>query len=44
MKEYMIGIIRQHQWYEAGTLEQMAEEEVRDIYEMVVDWILEREA
>lgn len=39
MKEYMIGIVRQYQHYEAGTLEAMSEEEVREIYDMVIDWL-----
>lgn len=39
MKEYMIGIIRQHQFYKEGVLEAMSEEEVRDIYESLLDWI-----
>ena len=39
MKEYMIGIIRQHQFYNEGVLEAMSEEEVRDIYESLLDWI-----
>ena len=39
MKEYMISIIRKHQYYEAGTLEAMNEEKVREIYESIIDWI-----
>ena len=39
MKEYMISIIRAHQYYEAGTLEAMNEENVREIYESIIDWI-----
>ena len=39
MKEMMINLIRQHWYYEAGTLESMTEEEVREIYESLIDWI-----
>lgn len=39
MKEYMVGIIRQHQYYPEGSLEAMSEDEVREIYEMVIDWL-----
>lgn len=38
-KEYMISIIRQHQYYEAGTLEKMTEQQVREIFECILDWI-----
>ena len=38
-KESMITIIRQHQYYEDGSLEGMTEEEVRDIFETLLDWI-----
>ena len=37
--DYMIGIIRQHQYYGAGVLEDMTEEQVRGIYEAILDWI-----
>lgn len=37
--DYMIGIIRQHQYYGAGALERMTEEQVRGIYEAILDWI-----
>ena len=39
MKEYMIRIIRQYWYYEDGKLEAMTEEEVREIYENLIDWI-----
>ena len=41
MKEYMIGIIRNHWWYEDGKLESMNINEVRDIFERLLDWIEE---
>ena len=40
-RNIMIGFIRSHQWYEAGTLEAMPEEQLREIYERVLDWIKE---
>ena len=39
MKEYMISIIRQHQYYEDNILEAMTESEVREIFENLLDWI-----
>ena len=39
MKEYMITIIRQHWFYEAGVLETMSEGEVYEIYDRLIDWI-----
>lgn len=39
MMEYMIGIIKQHQYYGDEELENMTEEQVREIYEMIIDWI-----
>lgn len=41
MKDYMISIIKVHQYYEEGTLEAMTEEEVREIYNDVIDWLEE---
>lgn len=41
MMEYMIGIIKQHWFYEDGELESMPESEIRDIYEALLDWIEE---
>lgn len=37
--EYMIWIIKQHQYYGDEELENMTEEQVREIYEMIIDWI-----
>ena len=39
MKQIMIEVIRQHQYYKAGALEAMSEDEIRDIYEGLLDWI-----
>lgn len=39
MKQYMISIIRTHQYYEEGTLEVMSEDKVREIYEEIIDWL-----
>ena len=39
MKEYMIGIIRAHQYYDEGVLEAKSEEEIREIYEIIIDWL-----
>lgn len=39
MKDYMISIIKVHQYYEEETLEAMNEEKVREIYESIIDWI-----
>lgn len=38
-KEYMISIIRSHQYYKAGTIERMTEKQVKDIFEELLDWI-----
>lgn len=37
--EYMIGFIRRYWFYEDGNLENMTEDEVREIYERLIDWI-----
>lgn len=39
MKEYMIGVIKQHWFYDEGHLESLTEEDVREIYEYLIDWI-----
>lgn len=39
MKQLMIDVIRAHQYYEAGLLEGLSEDEVRNIYESLIDWI-----
>ena len=39
MKQLMIDVIRSHQYYEAGLLESLTEDEVRNIYESLIDWI-----
>ena len=39
MREYMIGIIKQHWYYREGELEAMTEQQVREIYERLIDWI-----
>lgn len=39
MKEYMIEVIRQHQYYTDGILEAMTEEQVREIFEALLDWM-----
>lgn len=39
--EYMIKIIRQHWFFEEGCLEKMNEDEVRSIFERLLDWIEE---
>lgn len=39
MKKYMIETIRNHWFYEAGSLEAMSEDEVREIYERLIDWL-----
>lgn len=38
-KDMMIQVIREHQYYKAGELEQMDEAEVKEIYEALLDWI-----
>lgn len=38
-KEYMISIIRQHQYYADGALENMTEEQVKEIFETIIDWL-----
>ena len=37
--DYMISIIREHQHYEDGVLEEMREDEVREIFEALLDWL-----
>lgn len=39
MKEYMIDTIYRYLYYEDGILENMTEEEVRQVYENLIDWI-----
>lgn len=39
IKQYMISIIRAHQYYAEGVLESMSEEQVREIYENLIDWL-----
>lgn len=39
MKEYMIGTIKEYQYYKDGELESMSEQEIREIYEAVLDWM-----
>ena len=39
--EYMIKIIKEHWYYEEEALENMTEDEVRDIFEALLDWIEE---
>ena len=38
-KDMMIETIRNNQYYEAGVLENMSEEEVTEIYNVLVDWL-----
>lgn len=38
-REYMIKFIRNHQYYADGALETLDEDELRDIYERLIDWI-----
>ena len=38
-KQIMIDVIRSHQYYEEGSLERLTEEEVREIYENLIDWL-----
>lgn len=40
-KGFMICIIRRHWHYEDGVLEKMSDEEVREIFERLLDWIEE---
>lgn len=37
--KFMVHLIRAYWWYEAGKLEAMTEDEVRDIYNRLLDWI-----
>ena len=39
LKQIMIDLIRKHLYYADGSLESMTEEQVREIYERVVDWL-----
>ena len=39
IKQMMIDLIRQHLYYEKNVLEDMTEEEVREIYESLIDFI-----
>jgi len=39
MKQYMIGKIRDYWFYEQGALESMSDEEVKEIYERLIDWL-----
>lgn len=39
MKEYMIGFIRSYWHYKDGELESMTEEEVKEIYDRLIDWL-----
>lgn len=39
MKQYMVNVIRAHQYYEDGALEAMSTEQVREIYETIIDWL-----
>ena len=36
---YLIDFIREHQYYRDGALEQMSENELKEIYENLIDWI-----
>lgn len=37
--EYMVKIIREYQYYEVGVLESMSEEELREVFERLLDWL-----
>lgn len=37
--EFMIDFIRRYQYYDAGVLENMTEEQVKEIYHRITDWI-----
>lgn len=39
MKKIMINLIRQYQYYEAGALENMTEEQVKEIYDIIIEWL-----
>lgn len=41
MKEYMIEIIRSNWYYKEGSLESKTEEEIKEIFESLLDWIEE---
>lgn len=38
-KNYMISIIRKHQHYPQGQLENMPFNKIKEIYEKLIDWI-----
>lgn len=38
-REIMIATIRHFQYYEAGVLESKSDEQLREIYERVIDWV-----
>lgn len=42
--KFMIHLIRAYWWYEDGRLEAMSEDEVRVIYNGLIDWIERSEA
>lgn len=39
IKEFMIYFIRQYQYYADGVLENMTEQQVKEIYDIIIDWI-----
>lgn len=40
MKQYMIDKIRSYWFYAENVLEEMTEEEVKEIYERLIDWLI----
>lgn len=38
-KEFMIDFIRHYQYYADGVLENMTEQQVKEIYDSIIDWI-----
>lgn len=39
VREIMIDVIRAYQYYEDGVLESLTDEELKDAYESLMDWI-----
>ena len=39
IRECMIDTIKAYQYYEGGVLESLTDEELKDVYESLLDWI-----
>lgn len=39
MKEYMVSVIRRYWYYDEGSLEAMSDEDVKEIFDYLIDWL-----